>query len=73
MSPGICAHHPTHTHPISTYATRTVLEGEAAAPFEQGLDGEDGADRVTEGDAAAVRVGPVLRQAEFFNYGERQS
>jgi hypothetical protein len=42
-----------------------------AAHFVQGLDGEEGtggADRVTEGDAAAVRVGPILRQAEFFNY-----
>src|SRR5260370_34345065 len=47
----------------------------AAGPAQlvQGLDGEDGpggADRMAEGDAAAVRVDPVRRQAEFPGHGE---
>jgi len=33
MSSGICAHHPTHTDLISTYVTRTVLEGEGVAEY----------------------------------------
>src|SRR5580692_5411540 len=48
----------------------------AAGPAQlvQGLDDQDGtggAERVTEGDAAAVRVGPLRRQAEFAGDGER--
>src|ERR1700720_3604079 len=39
----------------------------------EGLDDQDGAggaERVTEGDAAAVRVGPFRRQAELGGDGE---
>jgi hypothetical protein len=43
------------------------------AQFVEGLDDQDGtggAERVTQGDAAAVRVGPFRRQAELGGDGE---
>jgi hypothetical protein len=48
----------------------------AAGPAQlvEGLDGQDGtggADRVAEGDTAAVGIGPVRQQAELLHDGER--